>query len=294
MVRGFGRLGGRGPMDELRLGDEKNRVGQVDKAMAAYRRAMDSGHPEAAPAAAIKLGIIRKYQGDLPGAIAAYRVGWASRHPEKAPTAAFLLGGVLNAVGDHRAAAEAYEFVIRSGGERAPGAMLSLGEMRQYDENRPDSAEALYERAADSGHPDVAPKAMCSLGALHAEQGDPDRARAWYQRAVDADHPQASPQARRSLRDLSGSGEEPEGESLAGSRPAEGVTDTLCLLLLDADGDTYGLWFEDVAIGDRVCGDTDELRKILYANRLHSLWKAGFQSGPSGDGGYRITFHPGR
>jgi Flp pilus assembly protein TadD len=64
-------------------------------------------------------------------------------------------------------------------------------------------ARAAYQRAIDSGHPDVAPRAARNLGLLLQAQGDVQGAREAYQRAIDSGHADEAPRAARSLRTLS-------------------------------------------------------------------------------------------
>ena len=66
--------------------------GDVEGATAAYRRAIDSGHADAAPLAALALGNLLKEQGDVEGAKAAYQRAIDSGHAEAAPRAAVSLG----------------------------------------------------------------------------------------------------------------------------------------------------------------------------------------------------------
>ena len=60
----------------------------VAGALAAYQRAIDSGHPEWAPAAARDLGNLLWRQGDVAGARAAFQRAIAFGHPRGAPDAA--------------------------------------------------------------------------------------------------------------------------------------------------------------------------------------------------------------
>ena len=58
-------------------------------AKAAYQQAIDSGHADVAPEAAVGLGVLLARQGDVAGAKAAYQQAIDSGHTDEAPTAAF-------------------------------------------------------------------------------------------------------------------------------------------------------------------------------------------------------------
>jgi tetratricopeptide (TPR) repeat protein len=61
------------------------------RAKAAYQRAIDSGHADAAAWAAADLGVLLAEQGDVAGAKAAYQQAIDSGHADAAPRAAHLL-----------------------------------------------------------------------------------------------------------------------------------------------------------------------------------------------------------
>ena len=61
--------------------------GDVAGARAAYRKAIDSGHPDWSPAASRNLGYLLKEEGDVAGARAAYRKAIDSGHPDHGPAA---------------------------------------------------------------------------------------------------------------------------------------------------------------------------------------------------------------
>ena len=66
--------------------------GDLAGAAAAYQVAIDSGHADLAPGAAVGLGLLRQEQGDLAGTAAAYQVAIDSGHANLAPAAAAALG----------------------------------------------------------------------------------------------------------------------------------------------------------------------------------------------------------
>ena len=63
----------------------------VPGARAAYQRAVDSGHPEAFPQAAVNYGCLLMDEGDIEGARAMFRRAAESGHAEAAPIAADYL-----------------------------------------------------------------------------------------------------------------------------------------------------------------------------------------------------------
>jgi WD40 repeat protein len=115
----------------LRLAEQLQQQGDAAGARAAYQKAIDSGHPEHAPAAALNLGNLlseearRKplrtgyflllKQGDAARARAAYQKAIDSGHPEHAPAAALSLGIILEEVGLEVSARAAYQKAIDSG-----------------------------------------------------------------------------------------------------------------------------------------------------------------------------------
>lgn len=62
----------------VRLQDE----GDIPGAVAAYRAAIETGHPEYAPSAQFNLGVLLEEEGDIPSAVAAFRAVISSGHPE--------------------------------------------------------------------------------------------------------------------------------------------------------------------------------------------------------------------
>ncbi|HYZ37170.1 MAG TPA: hypothetical protein VE673_10690 [Pseudonocardiaceae bacterium] len=95
----------------------------------AFQRAIDSGHPEWAPAAANSLGVLLATAQDPPdvaGARAVYQRAIDSGHSEWAPAAAYNLGVLLAAQDppDVAGARAAYQRAIDSGNtEQAPMAI---------------------------------------------------------------------------------------------------------------------------------------------------------------------------
>ncbi len=65
--------------------------GDLEGAKAILQRAIDSGHAEVAPSAAVGLGLLLRDQGDVEGAKAAFQRAVNSGHPDWAPRAVFNL-----------------------------------------------------------------------------------------------------------------------------------------------------------------------------------------------------------
>ena len=74
-------------------------AGGCEGAKAAYRQAIDSGHADAAPLAAVGLGDLLREQGDAEGAKAAYQQAIDSGHADAALLAADSLGDLLREEG---------------------------------------------------------------------------------------------------------------------------------------------------------------------------------------------------
>ena len=147
--------------------------GDVEGARAAYQQAIDSRHPEHAPAAAFRLGLLLGQHGDWAGAQAAYWYAANSGHPEHAPPAARNLGHLFKRQGRFRQAREAYELAIHSGHpDVAPWSMVYLGNLLVHYRN-PEGARACYQAAAESGHPEAARQAAKRLDACRCEAPGP-------------------------------------------------------------------------------------------------------------------------
>jgi tetratricopeptide (TPR) repeat protein len=89
--------------------------GEVEGARAAYQQAIDSGHHERAPIAALELGDLLKKQGEVEGARAAYQQAIDSGHHERAPMAAVGLALMLEEQGEVEGARAAFQQAIDSG-----------------------------------------------------------------------------------------------------------------------------------------------------------------------------------
>jgi hypothetical protein len=82
---------------------------RINRQRKAYQRIIDAGDADQAPQAAFLLGFLLEGHGEVSGAIAAYRQARASRHPEFASVAALNLGNVLVAMGDTDGARAAFQ-----------------------------------------------------------------------------------------------------------------------------------------------------------------------------------------
>lgn len=159
--------------------------------------------PLAIAEANIKLGITHRRAGQHAEAIAAYRAAMETGHPEKAPVAAFFLAGVLSREGRPAEAVAAYQVVIESDNELRPSALLCVAEVYRYDLKQLGKAYDSYQRAAESGDEKNAPPALVGLADL-LRTNAPERATELYERAIACGHAEATPMARRALRGLRG------------------------------------------------------------------------------------------
>lgn len=194
---------GRGHPDDAaeanNLGLQLAEQGNLAGARAAYQLAIDSGHAEWAPMAALNLGLLLDAQGDVPGARGAYERVIDSGHGKWAPIAAVNLGTLLAEQGDLAGAQDAYQRAIDSDdADQRPTAAVNLGLLFAQQENIY-GARGAYQLAIDSGHYDQAPRAAFNLGVLLANK-DVGGARAAYQRAIDSGHAEWAPMAARNLR----------------------------------------------------------------------------------------------
>lgn len=81
------------------LGALHQQSGDYGAAVAAFRQALDSGHAEFAPKAAVNLGfVLFNHVGDVAGAEQAFRAAVASGHPEQAQLATMNLASMRQLV----------------------------------------------------------------------------------------------------------------------------------------------------------------------------------------------------
>jgi tetratricopeptide (TPR) repeat protein len=189
------------PVALLARGDELAERGDHDGAIAAYRRAVGSGHPKVAAEAGVRLGTALRRSGEPAKAAAAYRAVMSTGDPDQTPRAAYLLGEVLTDTSRFDEAVAAYEVVIGTDHELRPDALLRLAEVQWFDLHDSAAAITTYERAIDTGDPETAPSAMLGLADLLCDDA-PERAADLYRRAAASGHAEAAPAARQALRQL--------------------------------------------------------------------------------------------
>jgi peptidoglycan hydrolase-like protein with peptidoglycan-binding domain/Flp pilus assembly protein TadD len=153
-------------------GDELAERGDFAGAEAAYRRAADGGHGDAAS----NLGVLLEQRGDLEGAEAAYRRADALG----GAVGALNLGGLLAQQGDVAGAVAAYRRAAERGDASAA---FDLGRLL-LERGEAGSAEAAFRQAADGGDADAA----SNLGVLLEERGDESGAEAAYRQADEHGH----------------------------------------------------------------------------------------------------------
>jgi tetratricopeptide (TPR) repeat protein len=128
------------PREAVAVGFAAYTRGQREAARAAWQQVIDSGHPDAAPAATRNLGFLLAEQGDVAGARAADQQAIDSGHPDHAPVAAVNLGVLLNELGDVAGARVAYRQAIDSGHHgvvtAAQGALRNLGQQGRQTQHR--------------------------------------------------------------------------------------------------------------------------------------------------------------
>jgi tetratricopeptide (TPR) repeat protein len=149
------------------LGILLQQQGDLEGAEAAYRRADEHGHADAA----FNLAILLQQHDDLEGAEAAYRRADARGHAE----AAFILGMLLHERGDLEGAEVAYRRTDEGGHAKAA---FSLGALLQQRGDL-EGAEAAYRRAEERGHTG----ATFMLGMLLQEHDQLEGAEAAFRRA---------------------------------------------------------------------------------------------------------------
>ena len=157
-------------------GGELAERGDFAGAEAAYRRAADGGHGDAAS----NLGVLLEQRGDLEGAEAAYRRADALG----GAVGALNLGGLLAQRGDVAGAVSAYRRAAERGNASAA---FNLGTMLA-DRGDVVGAETAYRQAADSGSAGAASR----LGELLERRGDRTGAEAVYRRASQQGDPEAA------------------------------------------------------------------------------------------------------
>ena len=137
-------------------------------------------------------------EGDGEGARSAYQQAIDSGNPHYAALAANNLGNVLSSRHDEAGAEQAYRLSADLGDAKAARNLAYL----YTRQGRFDQARPAYQAVIDSGDPELAPKAMITLGTLLTQRGDLAGARTCFRRALDAGHPEYARKAARLLADL--------------------------------------------------------------------------------------------
>ena len=161
------------PKAAFNLGMLFEERGEYDLAKVAYQQVFGSGRPEDAPRAAFDLGVFFEDRGEYDRAEEAYQQVMDLGHPEWAPKAAFDLGMLVEERGEHDLADQAYQQAIK-----------------------------VYQQVIDSGHPEEAPRAAFDLGLMLDKLDEYNLAEQAYQQAINSGHPEVAPKAMRNLRGL--------------------------------------------------------------------------------------------
>src|SRR5262249_3735048 len=124
------------------------------------------------------------------GAMALYQQAVTSPEPGIAAEGLTQLGDAVRDHGDYQAARAAWERRFASGNpDWALHAMAMLDSMLEGELVDRDGALAMLRLAFDTGHPEVAPRAMLWAGIVLERAGDDDGAESAYQRSADAAPP---------------------------------------------------------------------------------------------------------
>lgn len=142
----------------------------VPLATESLRRAIDSGHPEAAPEAMLVLGVLRAQNGDTDGAAEAWSAASESGHGDHAPNADYNLGRLHQNLGGVDEATAAYRRAVESGHSwHAPMAAVNLGALLLEDGDLP-GARSAFQYAVDNGNPDQARRGRIGLAQVRAQE----------------------------------------------------------------------------------------------------------------------------
>jgi tetratricopeptide (TPR) repeat protein len=158
-------------------------------AKAAFEQVIASGHPVQAPKAMVALGDLLTNGGDPAGARAAYEQAIASSDLELSRAAGMYLGVLLAKEGDFTGARAAFDRLIDTAGP--DGVAIAASHLGlTYQHYGPGRTRFVAEQVIASSHAELAPAAMVFLGDLLAEQGDLAGAQAAYEQAVASGHPE--------------------------------------------------------------------------------------------------------
>jgi tetratricopeptide (TPR) repeat protein len=239
---------------------------EPEAARAAYREAIEAGHPHAM----IELAkVLYNIFEDEEAALTVYEQAAASGDTDLSAEAMYEIAFVRVAHRDAAAARAMFERVIAT---RHPvwaaAAMVGLADalMRRDD---PQGAEALYRKAIEEGDPDWSAHASWLLGNLLEGKGDAAGAKAAWQRVMDARNPEWAQPALTSLVNLLSQQEDADGlraaylNGVALDNPdAPYALAQLGQLLMDqgdVDG-AYAAWHQAIDAG---CEDPGYLRELM-------------------------------
>jgi tetratricopeptide (TPR) repeat protein len=162
--------------------------------------AAEEGDATVAPYAAYQLGTLLRPRADEKKAEAAYRQAMNSGHPFYGPNSALALGKMLEAT-DPVGASEAYERAAVGGhSEIAAKALFNLGLLRTGSDVN--GAIDAYRRSMDVRHWDASAKAAHNLGILLRDRGDLVGAKEAFQVVISLRHQELSKSAGLAIHDL--------------------------------------------------------------------------------------------
>ncbi len=175
------------------LGTLDRERGDVDGARTWWARAARSGDPAAAPRARARLDALGRVDA-AEGSPGPQGSAAEPRAPAERPVNPEHSGHARNTAAPREAGASDASVEVASD----PRALLDLGGSAAA-RGEADTARDLLNRAAESGDPDVAARAMNRIGALEQELGEVHEARGWYIRAVRTEHADLAPQSLLAL-----------------------------------------------------------------------------------------------
>ncbi|MEU0877490.1 tetratricopeptide repeat protein [Lentzea sp. NPDC005914] len=190
------------PYAHVNLGQISRSEGDVEAAREWFAGAAVCDNKNAASCAAADLGLLEYRHGDWVRAQEWYERAIRLGHPEYSPRAMNDLGVLLGRQGRLAEAAEWYGRAIASGHQDwANQAALNLADLRIAVGDHT-VAEGLLTAVVDHPDPDYQLRAMIGMGDLEAGRGRPPEAERWYQRAIESGHPKLAPRAKKALEEM--------------------------------------------------------------------------------------------
>lgn len=234
------------------LGVRLRRDGQVEEAMAEFRRAIATGDLKFAPFSLYELGRALLQVGRREEAIAALREAAYSRRSDLVARATYLLGRQLGLAGDLAGACTAYRRVLDYGDPwYAPRAALQLGSCLYTLGDMQGAEEAFRQAVADcdrsrTADAPVLQSVLLRLGVIVQGDGDRDEARSCYEQAMAG--PEASLRARAAVRlavlvEAAGAPDALDAAQVLLRRAIEDGLDGAQLILADLLG-RHGRWHD--------------------------------------------------